>query len=83
MNANVYFNNVSETLSIENEHYRLRINDHNQLRAQSVHEDHNLVDAPLPNSANTQELRWDGASMVEGPPIQFQGKMESCIFPLF
>ena len=44
MNANVYFNNVSETLSIENEHYRLRINDHNQLRAQSVHEDHNLVD---------------------------------------
>ena len=44
MNANVYFNNVSETLSIENEHYQLRINDYNQLRVQSVHKDHNLVE---------------------------------------
>ena len=42
-----------------------------------------MVDAPLPISAITQELRRAGASVVQGSPVHFHCKVETCFFPLF
>ena len=48
-------------------------------------QDHNvrMVDAPLPISAITQELRRAGASVVQGSPVHFHCQVETCFFPLF
>ena len=42
-----------------------------------------MVDAPLPISAITPELRWAGASMVQGSPIHFHCQVEACFLSLF
>ena len=57
----------------------------NEIGFYQARRDHNahLVDAPLPHSAITQELRRAGASVVEGSCVRFQCQVVARFFPLF